>query len=89
MSKQSLNTDRILPRCVLMGLCVASLVGCANQAEPSVGMANPASVYCGERGGQVEIQKTSAGEVGICVLPSGERIEEWELFRRDHREMKS
>ena len=52
-------------------------------------MGNPASVYCQKLGGEVEIQSTPSGEIGICALPSGERIEEWALFRRDHAELKS
>lgn len=51
----------------------------------TVGMANPASVYCGQRGGKLDIVKgADGGEAGYCTLPSGERIEEWALFRRDH-----
>ncbi|HCD1345936.1 TPA: DUF333 domain-containing protein [Klebsiella pneumoniae subsp. pneumoniae] len=63
------------------------IAGCSSQVEqqPSVGMANPASVYCARLGGTLEITKTAKGELGYCTLPSGERIEEWTLFRRDHR----
>lgn len=62
-----------------------SLAGCAaSKPTPSLGMANPASVYCIKLGGQLRIEKTAAGEHGICVLPNGLEIEEWTLFRRDH-----
>lgn len=47
-------------------------------------MANPASVYCAKLGGKTRIEKTAAGERGICVLANGTEIDEWELFRRDH-----
>ncbi len=48
-------------------------------------MANPASVYCVEKGGRVEIVKDAAGnQSGMCHLPGGEVIEEWALYRRDH-----
>ena len=49
-----------------------------------IGMANPASVYCAKLGGKTRIEKTTTGERGICVLPNGTEIDEWELFRRDH-----
>ncbi len=49
-------------------------------------MANPASVYCIDQGGKLEMVKTPEGEVGYCNLPSGERIEEWALFRRNHHQ---
>nr|WP_304441937.1 DUF333 domain-containing protein [Comamonas sp. 26] len=31
-------------------------------------MANPALVYCAKLGGKTRIEKTTAGERGICVL---------------------
>ncbi|MEB7540295.1 DUF333 domain-containing protein [Pantoea anthophila] len=47
-------------------------------------MRNPASVWCLQRGGQ-QIEETSpTGGKLYCQLPSGERIEEWTLFHRDH-----
>jgi putative hemolysin len=61
------------------------LVGCAQtKAASSVGMGNPASIYCGKVGGKLRIDKTPRGEVGVCVLPDGSEMDEWELFRRDH-----
>lgn len=67
-------------------VCVAVLVvlsGCA-PTGPNVGMANPASTYCVDMGGSVSIQNTGSGDIGICTLPDGSTIEEWELFRRDN-----
>ena len=89
MANRRLICGGKMTRHIVLGLCAVGLAGCASQQESAVGMANPASVYCEKLGGQVEMQLTSSGEVGICVLPSGERIEEWALFRRDHAELKS
>jgi uncharacterized protein len=51
----------------------------------SVAIANPAAVYCTTLGGSVEIAvEAGGGQVGICNLPDGSKIDEWELFRRDH-----
>ena len=67
------------------------LAACTSQpstpAVPaSAQMANPASVYCASLGGKLDIVKgPDGGEAGYCSLPSGERIEEWALFRRDHK----
>ena len=76
---------------LMMGIVMTalSLGGCAQPqpaepAVPMIGMANPASVYCGKLGGKIRIEKTTAGERGVCVLPSGAEVDEWELFRRDH-----
>lgn len=49
--------------------------------ETTARIANPASVYCEEQGGTVDIVDESDGQVGYCVLPDGTRIEEWEYFR--------
>ena len=48
-------------------------------------MANPASVYCEKIGGKLEIVDSLAGQIGNCTLPSGEIVEEWTLYRRDHQ----
>ena len=49
---------------------------------PSVGMANPASVACGNVfGGELSIVSTPEGEIGMCRLPDGRSCEEWGLFR--------
>lgn len=50
----------------------------------AVGMPNPASAYCIAQGGKLNIVDEAGGQVGYCTLPSGERVEEWELFRREH-----
>jgi len=53
-------------------------------APPPVGMANPASVYCNSLGGKTLMRSNDKGQYGICQLPDGRQIEEWELYRRDH-----
>ncbi len=75
---------------ILFALAVtSSLSACATGQEepkqPAVGMANPASVYCGKLGGKLDMVTTDKGVTGYCTLPGGERIEEWTLYRRDHK----
>ncbi len=64
------------------------IVGCASgsgQQPVKLDMANPASVYCVNKGGKIEFQQdASGGTIGICHLPDGLVIEEWALFRRDN-----
>ncbi|MGL5359835.1 MAG: putative hemolysin [Shewanella sp.] len=55
----------------------------------TVQLANPAASYCAALGGRSEIRRSAAGEQGICTLPNGEQIDEWELFRLDHPQSKS
>ena len=72
-----------------LGLALAvTIAGCGSgdDDEPDVttpGLANPASEYCVEQGGEVEIVDEADGQVGYCVLPDGRRIEEWEFYRAE------
>ncbi|HHG0704157.1 TPA: DUF333 domain-containing protein [Klebsiella pneumoniae] len=72
---------------VILTVSVMLAAGCSAHQEhkPTIGMANPASVYCVKQGGKLDIVKTDKGEVGYCTLPSGERLEEWALYRRDNK----
>ena len=86
------RSGRILPGLIALGILlvlVAVTAGCTQQtttpATPTpaqAGMANPASVYCGDVGGTLEIQKDATGaEYGMCNFPNGTSCEEWALFR--------
>jgi len=79
---------KIIVRTFLIAIIAAS---CSQGSAPSdsiapttsdsvVGLANPASQYCVEQGGQLNLVDETAGQVGYCTLPDGTRIEEWELF---------
>lgn len=47
-----------------------------------VGLPNPASVFCRDNGGTLEIRKDAAGnETGFCLFPDGTECEEWAFFR--------
>jgi putative hemolysin len=60
-----------------------ALASCGDDNGPDGGLANPASVFCEEQGGTVEIVTDADGnQGGICQLPDGTRIEEWEYFRQ-------
>lgn len=74
---------------LLFIIVVAALSGCVNhhhepQRRPT-GMANPAAVYCHERGGRSVNIETQQGVRTDCVFPDGRHIDEWELYRHDHR----
>ncbi|HAT1621444.1 TPA: DUF333 domain-containing protein [Raoultella planticola] len=66
-----------------------ALAGCAKQQDAppppqTIGMANPASVYCTQKGGSLIPVQTPQGVRSDCKLPGGETIDEWALWRRDH-----
>jgi Putative hemolysin len=67
----------------IFGILLAA--GCTTPApappERAIGLPNPASAYCVEQGGRVEIRDGAGGQVGYCHLPDGRVVEEWELFR--------
>jgi putative hemolysin len=51
------------------------------------GVPNPAAVFCEEQGEDVEFERDDVGnERGICVLPDGTRVDEWEYYRVHHPE---
>lgn len=69
--------------------CLLVPAGCSTlQPEapkpPQIGMANPASVYCQQKGGTLIPVQTAQGVSNNCKLPGGETIDEWALWRRDH-----
>jgi len=69
----------------LLGLGLLGLTACGEADVPvndETEIANPASVYCEEQGGTVEIIDTDDGQVGICVLDDGRECEEWAYYRR-------
>lgn len=54
--------------------------------EPRVSIANPASEFCVKSGGKSEIRKNQDGsEYGVCILPNGQIVEEWDYFRKNSK----
>lgn len=49
--------------------------------QPAVGLANPASVNCADKGGKLEIRKNKIGEYGVCLFEDNRQCEEWALWR--------
>ena len=75
---------------ILFILCGGTLVlsACSPTKTPTpqkIGMPNPASQYCIDQGGKLEMKKNANGDAyANCILPDGRVIEEWQLFRQDH-----
>jgi len=59
---------------------IATNEGVINKTLPPQ-IANPASAFCIENGGKLEIKENSEGQYGLCTLPSGLVCEEWAFFR--------
>ncbi|WP_253384116.1 putative hemolysin [unidentified bacterial endosymbiont] len=77
-------------RLLLLALALP-LAACVSKTTPpdapphprAIGMANPASVYCLQKGGEQIPVQSPQGVRTECKLPGGEVIDEWELYRRD------
>ncbi len=53
-----------------------------NRVDETMGMANPASVFCGKNGGKIDLRGDVAnGQVGYCVFANGNECEEWAYFK--------
>lgn len=67
---------------------IFTLTACASGRDaprtPNMGLANPASEYCLQKGGERVPVQSPQGVRTECKLSTGEVIDEWELWRRDH-----
>ncbi|PIJ51778.1 hemolysin [Erwinia sp. OLTSP20] len=73
---------------LLSVLTVTSCSATQQKPEKLIGMPNPASVYCQQVGGKSIMVDTAKGVVGKCILPSGEEVDEWALYRQAHQQHK-
>ena len=76
---------------ILVAMLASFMSGCAStpdnaHPQPNLGMANPASAFCIEQRGTLEIRREAHGEVGYCHLASGEVVEEWAYFRSQQQQ---
>jgi putative hemolysin len=64
-----------------------ALAGCQTPVVPQPteagkgGMANPASVYCEEQGGRIELREGEGGTYGVCIFEDGSECDEWAFYR--------
>jgi putative hemolysin len=51
---------------------------------PETGIPNPASVFCEENGGTLDLRSDAAGSVqGICMFSDGSECDEWAYYREE------
>lgn len=54
----------------------------ANSSPDKAGLPNPASVYCEEQGGRVEVRTAAdGGQYGVCIFPDGSECLDWAFYR--------
>lgn len=62
-------------------LMVTALTLSAEEAI-RLALANPASIYCAEQGGELQMkQLPNGGRYGVCVFTDNRQCEEWALYR--------
>jgi inhibitor of cysteine peptidase len=72
---------------LVLGLLILSVVlilGCTGTQtqQNNTQMANPASVYCEQHNGTLEIRTdATGGQVGYCKFADGSECEEWAYYR--------
>ncbi|GEM_PF-995566 len=82
-----LNRDPIMRYYLLLLpviLSACSSVKPEAPTPPQIGKANPAAMWCMQKGGQRVPVQSPQGVRTECKLPGGEVIDEWSLWRRDH-----
>lgn len=63
---------------LLVVLLAVTMTSCKRES----GLANPASVYCEDQGGTLEIREDEdGGQVGYCIFADGSECEEWAFYR--------
>jgi len=57
---------------------------CAGEQSDNNQIANPASTYCLNNGGKLEIRSDASGnQTGYCIFPDKSECEEWAFFRNE------
>ena len=69
------------PLLILMALSLAAC-GPSRVERAESFMANPASVNCTTRGGQLVIRQTASGQKGYCLLQDRRSLGVWEYYRQ-------
>jgi putative hemolysin len=73
-------------RVLLVVTCALMLTSCGGQGPAGDGseVANPASVFCEEQDGTVEIRTAEDGsQQGVCVFADGSECDEWAFYRSE------
>lgn len=76
------HLSKLVAILVLAGLLMAACGPAPTPEEKAIGMPNPASVNCTEKGGTLSTEKRGdGGEYGVCTFEDNMQCEEWALMR--------
>jgi putative hemolysin len=66
---------------ILLIGAIAALTGCHEKKK--IGLANPASQNCIDKGGTLQnLKRGDGGEYGVCYFEDNRQCEEWALFHK-------
>lgn len=69
---------------VISGCTLASTGQSPQPSDPKSNMPNPASVYCEQNGGKLELRQDASGGVsGVCIFADESECDEWAYFRSE------
>lgn len=68
--------------CLIFFLTGCSLSNFNTKPMPNQ-LANPASTYCIEQGGTIEMRETKNDTAGFCLFSDGSICDEWQFFRQE------
>lgn len=71
----------LLAACKPVTAPVAESLATEVATQEGAGLANPASVFCADNGGALEIRNEANGQVGYCIFADGSECEEWAYMR--------
>ncbi len=78
MSRKILFTIYLLIGMLVLAACTSNPVTPTSSAN----MPNPASVFCEQNGGKLDLrQEATGGVAGICVFSDGSECDEWAFYR--------
>lgn len=72
-----------MSKVIIGGLVLAAIVLLLMDIirPPTMGIPNPAAVYCEELGYEYIVESTPQGEMGLCKLPNGETVSDWDFLK--------
>ena len=66
----------------ILSACAAQTSPASTTATPDTKVANPASGYCEQNGGKLEMRTDASGATtGVCVFPDKTECDEWAFYR--------
>jgi len=65
---------------LLVAVLILVVGAVIQSARKETELANPASAFCIEQGGDLEPADIESGQVNFCVFEGGSRCEEWDLY---------